>query len=65
LVAVALDIVVDRDDLPVEDRIGLAIVHALRQHCAIRGADDNGAERIERIGLGRGDCQPHCRFVRR
>ena len=47
----ARDIVVDRDDFPVEDRIGLAVIHALRQHCAVRGADDDGAERIERLAL--------------
>jgi hypothetical protein len=46
-----------------EDRIGLAAVHAPRQLCAVRGADDDGAERIERIGLGRRDRQPHRRFV--
>jgi len=49
------DIVVDRDDLPVEDRIGLAVVHALRQHCAVCGGDDDGAKRIEWIGFGRRD----------
>ena len=47
----ARDIVVDRGDLPVEDRIGLAVVHALRQHCVVRGTDDDGAERIERLAL--------------
>jgi hypothetical protein len=48
----------------VEGRISLGIVNALRQHCAVIGADNDGAERIERIGLGRCDSQPHRRFVR-
>ena len=47
----ACDIVVDRDDFPVEGRIGLAVVHALRQHCAVGGADDDDTEGIEWIGL--------------
>ena len=63
-VAVAGDIVVDRDDLLVEDRNGLAVVHAL-WHRAVRGADNDGAERPERVGLGRRDCTPHRYFVLR
>jgi hypothetical protein len=54
-----------RSPAPAITAAGLAVVHALRQRCAVRGADDDGAERIERIGLGRRDCQSHRSFVRR
>jgi hypothetical protein len=51
-VAVAGDIVTDRDNLAVEDRIGVAVVDALRQHGAVGVADDDGADRIEGIAFG-------------
>ncbi len=63
-VAVTGDIVVDRRDLAMEDRVDSAIVDALGQNRAVGGADDDGAERISRVGLRLGDREPHRRLVR-
>jgi hypothetical protein len=45
------NIVVDCGNLPVEDRIGLTVIRALRQYGAVRSTDDDSAERVNGLVL--------------